>query len=95
MEILLTILLKVGPDLFALLGLTGAYFYVKSKGARQERAKWEKREAEALESLSERLRGAAEKDRKIDDRVTEQIEARKKQIEENTDKFNPGYKFNF
>jgi hypothetical protein len=81
-ELILTILLKVGPYLVALLGFAGAYFYVRRQGVKAERAKWEKRENDALKHLSEKLRKAESKDKEIDDRVNAQIEARKKQIED-------------
>lgn len=96
MEILAGLLLKLAPYLIVALGILGAYFGIKRKGALQEREKWQQAQAEAQVKTQKKVAAAESKDAEIDAKVRKQIESVKKteQAPVASD-FKPGDSFKF
>ncbi len=92
---LLPLLAKILPYLAGLVGIVSAYFYVKHKGAEQEREKIQAQQSKVMEAIKASVQKAIEKDKAIDKTVGEKIDALKPKVSTTTDDFKPGDIFKF
>lgn len=95
MEFILGLLGPILPYIVGAVAVVGGYFFIKSKGASEERQKNEIAVAKEREKLQGKVDSARSKDEEVDVKVNEKVSSLKKKPKEEKTDWKAGDQFRF